>query len=132
MFAKFSGPGPQIGLLLPNKTEPAMSTEMLQLTLNATASSKAILVYFFSDHCAPCQSLRPKVDALLKEEFPQMKLMLIDSEKHPEVTAHFQVFANPTLLVYFEGHEHYRLSKYVSIPQLETAVERPYSLLFDN
>ncbi len=93
------------------------------------ASQPAVLLYFYSDNCAPCISLRPKVEELLKAEFPEMKLLLVNSEKHPDITAQYGVFANPTLLLYFDGHEHQRLSKYVGIAQLREAIARPYSLL---
>ena len=73
--------------------------------------SPAALVYFYSDRCAPCISLRPKVEKLLLESFPEMKLIFIDSEKNLEIAAYFSVFANPTLLLFFDGKEHQRLSK---------------------
>ncbi|MCK9451880.1 MAG: thioredoxin family protein [Bacteroidales bacterium] len=105
-----------------------INTEILQQEI---AQSAAILVYFYSDRCAPCVSLRPKVEKLLLESFPEMKLILIDSEKQPEIAAHHSVFANPTLLLFFDGHEHHRLSKYVSISQLSEVIDRPYHLLLD-
>lgn len=105
-----------------------ITTESLQSNI---AQSAAILVYFYSDRCAPCISLRPKVEVLLKEEFPEMKLIFIDSEKQPEIAAFYSIFANPTLLLFFDGHEHQRLSKYVSISQLSEVIDRPYHLLMD-
>lgn len=105
-----------------------ISTEDLQKEIEQSA---AILVYFYSDRCAPCISLRPKVEKLLQNSFPEMKLTYIDSEKQPEIAAQHSVFANPTLLLFFDGHEHHRLSKYVSISQLSEIIGRPYHLLLD-
>lgn len=105
-----------------------INTENLQKEITQSA---ALLVYFFSDRCAPCVSLRPKVEKLLQESFPEMKLILIDSEKQPEIAADHSVFANPTLLLFFDGREHHRLSKYVSISQLSEVIGRPYHLLLD-
>jgi len=105
-----------------------ISTEVLQKEIEQSA---AVLVYFYSDRCAPCISLRPKVENLLQESFPEMKLKYIDSEKQPKIAAQHSVFANPTLLLFFDGHEHTRLSKYVSISQLSEIIGRPYHLLFD-
>lgn len=93
------------------------------------ATTPAVLLYFYSDNCAPCISLRPKVEELLRTDFPEMMLMLVNSEQHPEITAHFGVFSNPTLLLYFDGHEHQRMSKYVGVAQLKEAIARPYRLL---
>jgi thioredoxin-like negative regulator of GroEL len=90
----------------------------------------ALIIYFYNDNCAPCISLRPKVKKMVKEEFPKMKIFFINSEKHPEMTAQHSVFANPTLLVFFDGKEFIRKSKYVSIPELSQSIERIYNLMF--
>ena len=98
---------------------------------NEIRANSAILIYFFSNNCAPCISLRPKVQALINENYEKIKMILIDSEQHPEITAQFGVFANPSILLFFEGNEHLRWSKYVSISQIEEAIDRPYNLLFE-
>lgn len=98
--------------------------------IHETKENQALLLYFFNNRCAPCLSLRPKVEQLIEKEFPLMKLIMVDSSDSPEANAHFNVFANPTLLVFFEGNEFFRLSKYVSLQQIEDTISRPYQLLF--
>jgi len=92
----------------------------------------ASIIYFYNDHCAPCISLRPKVIKLVEEEFPEIKLAFVNSEKFPELPARFNVFSNPTIILFFDGKEYRRESKYISIPQLSAEIERPYQLIFDN
>ncbi len=94
-------------------------------------SSQALLLYYYSDRCAPCVSLRPKVQALITDDFPEIKTLFINSDLYPEITAHFGIFSNPTILLFFEGREFQRWSKYVSIAQISEAIERPYSMLFE-
>lgn len=96
------------------------------------SNETAAIIYFYNDHCAPCLSLRPKVIKLTEENFPKMALVFVNSEKYPKLPARFSVFSNPTLILFFEGKEFRRESKYVSIPQLKAEIERPYSLIFDN
>ncbi|MBG0781071.1 MAG: thioredoxin family protein [Bacteroidales bacterium] len=108
-----------------------MQKESLHSIQDQINTTPALLLYFFSDKCAPCISLRPKVEQLLSNNYPAMKLIYIDSESQPEIAGHFGVFSSPTLLLIFDGHEHQRLSKYVAIPQLDAAINRPYSLLID-
>lgn len=108
-----------------------MNKEQLSDIERVINESPAALLYFYSDSCAPCVSLRPKVEALVTEEFPRMQFKLIDSAANPELAAHFNVFSNPVILIFFEGHEHNRMSKYISIQQLETAIQRPYQMIFD-
>lgn len=111
-----------------------MTQSKLTKTTQAEAllkREKAVLLYFYNDNCAPCLSLRPKVIEMVGESFPEMKLVFVDSVTYPLVSAHFGVFSNPTLLLFFEGKEYNRLSKYISISQLEEMIERPYGMVFE-
>jgi thiol-disulfide isomerase/thioredoxin len=98
---------------------------------NVLAANEAIILYFYNDHCAPCISLRPKVKEMVDDQFPKLKLFFVNSEKYPDIPAGYQVFANPTLLLYFDGREYRRESKYISIPQLAEEIARPYQMIFD-
>jgi len=89
----------------------------------------AVLVYFSHDACNVCKVLKPKVESLLNEQFPKMKMLFVDTNLQPEIAGQHQVFTAPTLLVFFEGKEHFRFSRSVSIEQLRQAIERPYSML---
>jgi len=92
----------------------------------------ASMVYFYNDHCAPCLSLRPKVIKLVEENFPNINLAFVNSEKFPELPSQYNVFSNPTLILFFDGREYRRESKYISIPQLASEIERPYRMIFEN
>ncbi len=98
---------------------------------NLIENETAVIIYFYSDNCAPCLSLRPKVQKLVNDNYPKIKLALINSEKYPELPASYNIFSNPTLLLFFEGREYRRESKYISIPQLSEAIERPYNMIFE-
>jgi len=95
------------------------------------SSEAAAIIYFYSDNCAPCISLRPKVQQLVDDNYPEIKLAFVNSEKYPLLPAEYSIFANPTLLLFFDGREYRRESKYISIPQLSEAIERPYSMIFE-
>jgi len=90
----------------------------------------AILIYFKNDNCAPCLVLRPKVKELMDESFPNIEMIVIDSVEQPEFAGEFQVYANPTLLVFFEGKEYIRKSKFVAIPELKAEISRLYEMMF--
>ena len=96
------------------------------------ANETAAMVYFYNDNCAPCHSLRPKVIEMVKNDFPNMKLAFVNTLKYPELPARYSVFANPTLITFFDGCEYKRESKYISIPQLTESISRPYSMIFEN
>lgn len=94
------------------------------------ATEAALMIYFYNDNCAPCISLRPKVLELVKESFPKLKVVFSNSIIQPEISAHYGAFNNPTIVIFFEGKEYKRESKFVSIPQLGASIQRPYELLF--
>ncbi len=94
-------------------------------------NEQAVLAYFYNNNCAPCISLRPKVEELVAGSFPRLKLVFINSEKHPEITGFYGIFSNPTLIVFLDGKEYRRESKYISILQLEETISRPYNMIFN-
>lgn len=95
------------------------------------AGNTAVMVYFYSDKCAPCVSLRPKVLELVEKKFSKMKLVFVNSAKNPIIPAKYNAFSSPTLIVFFEGKEYRRESKYISMPQLAEVIARPYNMIFD-
>jgi thioredoxin 1 len=94
------------------------------------ADKTAVLLYFYNDNCAPCKVLRPKVQEMVKEYFPNIELRLINAEKYPATSAEYGVFASPTLLVFIEGKEYIRESKNISINELHEKIERYYNMVF--
>ncbi len=89
-----------------------------------------VILYFYNDDCPPCFSLRPKVQTLMERTFPRMRLVWVNSKASPAIPAAYGVFANPTILVFFDGKEFRRFSKYVSVTELEEAIERYYRMVF--
>jgi thioredoxin 1 len=94
------------------------------------SSSPALLLYFYNDSCAPCVALRPKVEELIDDEFPLMRHSYINAVTFPELAASNGVFASPTIIVFFDGKENFRVSKYISIDELESRIGRYYEMIF--
>ena len=88
-----------------------------------------LLGYFSTDSCNVCKVLKPKVAELIENEFPEIKLVYIKSDVFPEIAASFQIFAAPTILIFFEGKEFIRKSRNIGINELHLEISRPYSLL---
>ncbi len=94
------------------------------------ADKPAVLSYFYNDNCAPCLSLRPKIIEMVDNNFPKMELHFVNSDKR-EIPAHYSVYDNPTLLIFFDRKEYIRVSKYVSTMQLAEQIQRYYDMIFD-
>ena len=92
----------------------------------------AVLLYFYSDQCSPCTQLRPKIKELISNEFDQVELILVNAETHPELAAGFGAFSFPVLILFFEGKEFRRYSKYISLQEFRRDTERPYNLFFSD
>ncbi|MCF6342015.1 MAG: thioredoxin family protein [Bacteroidales bacterium] len=103
----------------------------IEAAASLIAGQAAVLLYFYNDNCAPCISLRPKVKQLVAEDFPELALAFINSALYPELAASYSSFTNPTLILFFEGREYRRESKYISIPQLAETIGRPYGMIFE-
>lgn len=95
------------------------------------SENSAVITYFYNDSCAPCKALRPKIMEMVSSRFSKLDLVFIDSEKNPTIASNYNVFASPTIIVFFDSRETIRVSKYVSISDLESKIGRYYSILFD-
>ena len=105
-----------------------MTPEELAIKIKA---SQGILVYFKNDFCGPCAALRPKVSDLMENYFPKMEMVIVDSFANPAMAGTYNVFGNPTILVFFEGREYVRKSKYISMPELQGEIDRLYKMVFE-
>ena len=95
------------------------------------ASQESVILYFYSDKCAPCVSLRPKVINLVEQNFPKIQTVFVNSEHHTDIPAHYGIFANPGILLFIEGREYLRKSKYISESELRQDVGRLYAMAFE-
>jgi thioredoxin-like negative regulator of GroEL len=104
------------------------SLEHLENILQKTTS---VLLYFSTDSCNVGEALEPKVHQLLKTDFPKMDFYKIDMNFSPEIAAKYSAFVEPTILVFFEGKETIRKSRNIGIYELQSAILRPYKLIFE-
>ena len=91
---------------------------------------KALLIYFSSESCSVCKTLRPKVWKMITGTFPKMRSIYVDTERSSLIAGQHRVFSIPAILLFFEGKEHIRLNRNISLYQLEDVISRPYHMLF--
>jgi thiol-disulfide isomerase/thioredoxin len=94
------------------------------------SQTSGLVIYFKNDKCAPCLALRPKVEELIQLQFPKMEFLIVDTVEHQLLSSEYNVYANPTILVFFEGREYIRKSKYIGTSELEQDIERLYRMVF--
>ena len=103
-----------------------MTLEELQIT---TRTEVGVLLYFSGENCNVCHALRPKFKDLFDKEFPQLKQIYLDAHENSQISAHFQVFSVPTMIVFMDTREFAREGRAVSLHRLIEQLKRPYSMM---
>ena len=96
---------------------------------NIIKSEVGVLLYFSGENCNVCHALRPKFKELFDKEFPKIKQIYLDAHENPQISANFQVFSVPTMLVFLDGREFVREGRAVSMHQLQQKLQRPYDIM---
>lgn len=94
-------------------------------------NNEAVLIYFSHEQCNVCKVLKPKVKTMLDENYPKIKMYYADTVLHPEIAAQNSIFTVPTIVIYFDNREFLRVSRNVSIKELQEKVQRPYEMMFN-
>ena len=103
-----------------------MTLEELENTIRTEVG---VLIYFSGEHCNVCHALRPKFKEVFDANFPQLKQIYLDAHENSEISASFQVFSVPTMIVFMDGREFAREGRSVSLHQLTGQLKRPYVMM---
>jgi len=103
-----------------------MTLEELQQILREEVG---VLLYFSGENCNVCHALRPKFKEAFDTHFPLLKQIYLDAHENIEISSHYQVFSIPTMIVFLDGREFAREGRNVSMHQLISRLERPYSMM---
>lgn len=95
----------------------------------AVRTHPAVLLYFSAPHCNVCRTLRPKVWEAMATHFEALRPIYVDISETPETSSHYGVFAIPTLVVFLDGREFVRKSRYMSVGELVAEIRRPYEIM---
>jgi len=110
---------------------PELETVSLDEIQEQIANELGVMLYFSGIHCNVCHALRPKVKEMFDTHFPEIKQRYIDAESSPEVAAHYNVFAVPTMIVFMDRREFAREGRAVSLVELTQRLQRPYNMMID-
>jgi thioredoxin-like negative regulator of GroEL len=102
---------------------------ILEELQNTIREEIGVLLYFSGENCNVCHALRPKFKELFDKEFPKIQQIYLDAHENPEISAHFQVFSVPTMIVFMDGREFIREGRSVSLHQLTQKLARPYGMM---
>ena len=89
----------------------------------------AVMLYFSAPTCNVCHALKPKLLEAIEKNFKEFKIISIDVSLEQEVAAHYGVFAIPTVLIFLDGREFLRKSRYMSVDEVVLEIQRPYEIM---
>ncbi|MDP4146732.1 MAG: thioredoxin family protein [Bacillota bacterium] len=92
-------------------------------------NNQMVLIYFGSNSCNVCSAVKPKVEEILKD-YPKIISAQIDVEKSLEISAFYNIFTIPVVLVYIEGKEIVREGRHISILDINSKIDRYYNMIF--
>lgn len=96
--------------------------------LEQLKSGPALFILFGGAHCGVCQLIKPKIESLLAQHFPDIALAYIDCEKYPDICAQDNVFSLPATKLYIEGQLSLEMARSFSLKELAAQLERIYRL----
>lgn len=89
-----------------------------------------LLLCFFAGRCFwGSDDLLGKVDNMLSN-YPKVKSIKINIDESPSLCAEFSVFIAPTILLFTQGKETLRESRFIVINELDKNINRYYNLMF--
>lgn len=88
------------------------------------------LIYFGANTCGVCVDMKPKVQDLL-DRYSKINGIEVDAHGSRKLSAEFNIFTVPVIVVYAEGKEVIREARHISMLDIEERVKRYYDMMFE-
>ena len=79
------------------------SIEAFKRDVIDASATALVLVDFWAEWCGPCKTLTPLLERLVAGHAPRVKLVKIDVDKNPAISAQFRVQSIPTVYAFING-----------------------------
>jgi len=77
-------------------TEQSFEEEVLQ-------SEKPVIVDFWAEWCGPCHAVAPVLDRIVSERNGDLRLVKVNIDEQPALSARFGVQSIPTMILFKDG-----------------------------
>lgn len=92
-------------------------------------SNSISVIYFTGSDCGACEVIKIKIEDILKR-FPKIKSGEINTQKHLDLAAKYNIFSVPVFLLFIEGKESIRVGRNINLLELELNIKRYYDMIF--
>ncbi len=90
----------------------------------------AIILYLYNNICGVCKTLQPKIEELVRQEFPNIKVIPVNAEENRELAAQLRMLSVPGIILYMVGKEVFRSNGLIALGDFAQRVRRPYEMMF--
>lgn len=105
-----------------------MQAHLTREQIEHLKSTQAVLLLFGGPHCGVCQAIKPKLEFLLAQHYPEMARVYVDCAGSPDICAQHGVFSLPVVQLYIEGRLCLERGRSFSLLELGAEMERIYGL----
>lgn len=89
--------------------------------INFKMNQKPFIMFFYTEDCGVCHALLPRLKNLIEDY--DIEMIEIDAIKYPAISGQHQVFTVPTMLVWSEGREVLRESRFFNFDKINRTLE---------
>ncbi|MFC0819629.1 thioredoxin [Moraxella marmotae] len=95
-----------------------------QFEQDVIQSKEPVLVDFYADWCPPCQMIAPMLDELAEDYAGKAKIVKINVDQNPEISARYGIRSIPTLISFKQGKPLQQTAGAMPKPQLAALIEK--------
>ena len=86
-------------------------------------SDLPVLVDFWAEWCGPCRAVAPVIDRIAREYKGKLRVVKVDVDKKPEVSAQYGIRSIPTIMLFHRGNVLMRQSGAVPYETLKRRID---------
>lgn len=107
-----------------------MNNESLEEILHSIKDNKLSLILASTKNCEVCTSIEPRVEYLVNK-YPNINYKHIFIDLMIKASGEFTIFTVPTIIMFAQGKEVHRESRFIDFQNLEFEISRWYDYLFN-
>lgn len=110
-----------------NETKAVEFLESLESVERFIRENSLCFLYISAPHCSVCESLFPKIQALL-EPYPMIRLGRLDAEKVSGFSLQFSIYSAPSMRLFIDQREYLSEDRFISFGKAKQRIDELLAL----